>query len=258
MLGRVMRRSGKELVPEPKVASAEDDDNEFGRCKVCRRNCYRGSTSDICQACLRCNVDYQYQNRTFPLHPPASEANATEPPASGREKAFPRLFRSLLKRAVRAKTIAVSLLGSLAIAIRSSHVADHYATKYLAKSQQWLSSALGPLITGLRRAEERAIDEERQLTMREQALRNIRVAIFAANRCVWVSPCEASLYLRCGSLAVLSHYSTVVHGRRGFMMMHECKRRLNNEIAGAGLWEPLLGTESHGSTCMEVHLGELQ
>ena len=57
---------GKALVTEPTVAAADDADNEFGRCKVCRANCFRGSTQDLCQVCLRRNVDYQYQNRTFP------------------------------------------------------------------------------------------------------------------------------------------------------------------------------------------------
>ena len=57
---------GVAQVAEPTVATTDDADNEFGRCKVCRANCFRGSTQDLCQVCLRCNVDYQYQNRTFP------------------------------------------------------------------------------------------------------------------------------------------------------------------------------------------------
>ena len=58
--------SPKALVPKPTVAANDDADNEFGRCVVRRENCFRGSTQDLCQVCLRCNVDYQYQNRTFP------------------------------------------------------------------------------------------------------------------------------------------------------------------------------------------------
>ena len=64
--GQWLRRMGKALVTEPTVAAVDDADKEFGRCKVCRANCFRGSTQDLCQVCLRCNVDYQYQNRTFP------------------------------------------------------------------------------------------------------------------------------------------------------------------------------------------------
>ena len=70
---------GKALVPEPTVAAADDVNNEYGRCKVCRRNCFRGSSNDLCQVCLRCNVDYQYQNRTFPLRGRAALADATGP-----------------------------------------------------------------------------------------------------------------------------------------------------------------------------------
>ena len=61
-----LRRMGKALVTEPTVAAADDADNEFGRCKVCRANCLWGATQDLCQVCLRCSVDYQYRNRTFP------------------------------------------------------------------------------------------------------------------------------------------------------------------------------------------------
>ena len=64
--GRIWRRMGKALVREPTVAATDDADNEYGRCKVCRQNCFRGSSQDLCQVCLRCSVDYQYQIRTFP------------------------------------------------------------------------------------------------------------------------------------------------------------------------------------------------
>ena len=57
---------GKAFVTEPTVAAADDADSEFGRGKVCRENCFRGSTQDLCQVCLRCNVDYQYQIMSFP------------------------------------------------------------------------------------------------------------------------------------------------------------------------------------------------
>ena len=42
-----MRRMGKALVPQPTVAREDDEGNEFGRCKVCRENCFRGSTGDL-------------------------------------------------------------------------------------------------------------------------------------------------------------------------------------------------------------------
>ncbi len=105
------------------------------------------------------------------------------------------------------------LLSSFAIAMRSSHVADFYATKYLAKPQQWLTSVLGPLIVGFRRVEEKKEQAQEQLQTKAQALRNVRTAISAANRCVWNSCFEAWLYLQTESSAVQSHPDVVVHGR---------------------------------------------
>ena len=61
-----LRRLGKALVATPFVAHNVDDNNEYGRCIVRRHNCFRGSSNDLCQVSLRCNVDFQYQMRTFP------------------------------------------------------------------------------------------------------------------------------------------------------------------------------------------------
>ena len=100
------RRMGKALVPRPTVAAEDDEGNEFGRCKACRENCFRGSTNDLCQVCLRCNVDYQYQNRTFPdasdQPVPSPTADTQTPPsntAPGKtpRTRFPRLLRGLAK-----------------------------------------------------------------------------------------------------------------------------------------------------------------
>ena len=53
-----------------------------------------------------------------------------------------------------AKATGVTLLSSFAVAMRSSSVADFYATKYLAKPQQWLTTGIGPLSAGFRKVEE--------------------------------------------------------------------------------------------------------
>ena len=84
-----LRRMGKALVPQPTVAREDDAGNEFGRCKVCRENCFRGSTSDLCQVCLRCNVDYQYQNRTFPDATDQQEPSPTAEASEHTSKASP-------------------------------------------------------------------------------------------------------------------------------------------------------------------------
>ena len=176
----------------------------------------------MCQACLRCNVVLQYQVQSFPLAecgdhtsggtcssaPEHGEtaSNATEhlgssssaPEHDGSQKAFslplPAILRGIASTAGSAQKQVHDILSSFAVAVRSSHVADFYATKYLAKPQQWLASVLGPLILGFRRVEEHKAHREEPLSTKAQALRNVRVAIFAANRSVWVSFCEASLF----------------------------------------------------------------
>ena len=124
------------MVTEPTVAATDDADNEFGRCKVCRENCFRGSTQDLCQVCLRCNVDYQYQNRTFPETETTEQdaADSSEQAAKKPQQSLPGILNWLLRRG--STVIEKTILLSFAIAARSSTVADHYATKYLAKPQQ--------------------------------------------------------------------------------------------------------------------------
>lgn len=242
---RVWRRMGKALVREPAVASANDANNEYGRCQVRRENCFRGSSSDLCQVCLRCNVDLQHQVRTFPDQ---------DEPAGAATNSLSGFLGLLAGRARSAKDTAVRLLSSFAIAMRSSHVADFYATKYLAKPQQWLTNVLGPLIAGLRRMEEKKDQVAAQLQTKAQALRNVRTAIFAANRSIWISCCEACLYLHTGSSAVQSHLDVVVHARKGLFMMHECQRILNKEVAGEGLWQADLArsSEEAAGDCMQI------
>ena len=105
--GKVYRRLGKALVMMPFVAHNEDDNNEYGRCIVRRQNCFRGSSNDLCQVSLRCNVDLQYQVRTFPeqqpddvVDPGRAEEEATECGSAvkiTKAGTLPRLLRSLCK-----------------------------------------------------------------------------------------------------------------------------------------------------------------
>ena len=136
----------------------------------------------MCQACLRCNVDLQYQARSFPLaacgdhtagetcssapEHGGTASSATEhlgssssaPEHDGAQQAFslplPATLRGMTSRAGSAQKQVRDILSSFAVAARSSHVADFYGTKYLAKPQQWLASFLGRLILGFRRIEE--------------------------------------------------------------------------------------------------------
>ena len=238
-----LRRMGKSLVPEPTVAAEDDTGNELGRCKVCLENCFRGSTNDLCQVCLRCNVDYQYQNRTFPdtsnlpqSRPVALQSTLSVSPRQTPRTRLPGILGWLAKHAGTAAGTGVALLSNFAVAMRSSSVADFYATKYLAKPQQWLASALGPLISGYRKIEEEQKQMVTPLSTKSLALRKMRTAIFAAFRSVWISSCEACLFIQTGGSAVQSHGDIVVHGHKGLFMMHECKRILNKQVAGEGLW----------------------
>ena len=253
--GKFFRRLGKALVPMPLVAHNEDDNNEYGRCIVRRHNCFRGSSNDLCQVSLRCNVDLQYQVRTFPEQQQDDAAEHATASKCNKNGILPRLLRRLCNKVAEAK----ALLVSAAIAMRSSHVSDFYATKYMAKPQQWLHSVLGPLILGFRRAEERsaATTEEKPSTYQE-ALRKVRTAIFAASRSIWISCCEAALFLNTCGTAVFSHADVPVHARRALFMMHECKRMLNKEVSGSGLWEARLPEEENeqGGLVFEVAAAE--
>ena len=60
----VMRR-GKELVPTA-VVSTGNDENEYGKVAVERTMPFTSSSSDVMQATIRCNTDYQYQKRGVP------------------------------------------------------------------------------------------------------------------------------------------------------------------------------------------------
>jgi len=182
---RWWRRMGKALVAEPTVSAADDADNEFGRCKVRRGNCFRGSSQDLCQACLRCNVDYQYQHRTFPEREIDEQEIADGAAYQKPHQNLPGILGWLARRgsAANGKTVEL-LLQSFAIAARASAVADFYATKYLAKPQQWLASALGPLISGYRKKEEEQNQMEEKPSVQKMSLQKLRTAIFAANRSV--------------------------------------------------------------------------
>ena len=83
------------------------------------------------------------------------------------QQSLPGIFGWLLKPGSIA--IEKTILISFAIAARSSAVADHYATKYLAKPQQWLASALGSLIAGFRRKEEEQKEAGEEMSVQKLA-----------------------------------------------------------------------------------------
>ena len=48
-----------------------------------------------------------------------------------------------------------------------------------------------------------------------------------------------------GGTAVFSHADVPVHARRALFMMHACRRMLNKEASGSGLWEARLPEEDN-------------
>ena len=117
--GKFFRRLGKALVATPFVAHNDDDNNENGRCIVRRHNCFRGCSNDLCQVVLRCNVDMQYQVRTFPEQHQQQDG-ATEHTTQHRETlvqvtslqghkhtVIPRFLFRLSKNVVGAKALLV-------------------------------------------------------------------------------------------------------------------------------------------------------
>ena len=57
---------GKALVTEPTVAAADDADNEFGRCNVCRANCF----GDPHKICVKYACDATWITNTKTAHSP--------------------------------------------------------------------------------------------------------------------------------------------------------------------------------------------
>ena len=88
------------------------------------------------------------------------------------------------------------------VANRAAHIADFYMTKYLAKPQQVLASALGPLIEGMRRLEEEDAENPVDRSRIEAARRKLRRLMFSANRSTWFSACELAIYIITGKTAV--------------------------------------------------------
>ena len=61
---RRIRRRGKQLVPEARIASTNEH-NEFCRAIVQRATPFRSATSDAGQVWGRCNIDFQFMLRTI-------------------------------------------------------------------------------------------------------------------------------------------------------------------------------------------------
>ena len=114
--------------------------------------------------------------------------------------------------------------------MRAAAICDFYMTKYHAKAQQVLSSALPSLIAGLRRCEtEEQEMEEGSVALRDKALKRLRRLMFAANKSHWFSAAELSIYVLTGGHCILTHKDVPLFTSRLHYMAQECKRFLNKD-----------------------------
>ena len=58
-------RKGKQLIAAAFIAETNER-NEYGRAVLERTHPFSSSSSDLLQAALECNADYQYQDRAVP------------------------------------------------------------------------------------------------------------------------------------------------------------------------------------------------
>ena len=230
---RHILRRGKALVATPFIQEANNEQNECGRVMVVRRHPFRSASSDVLQCAVRSNADVQYCVRVCPsLESPAASEPALRKIGQEQDNAaevMPPVFFVWRTLQVKAK----KLLSSFAVAMRAAPLADFYMTKYQAKSQQALSSAIGPLVQGLQRIEEEEGEEDTPLA--DMARKKLRRLMFAANRCHWFSACELALVIDTGAAYLATHKHTPMFISRTVAMMHQCKRLLNNEVLNEGL-----------------------
>ena len=230
---RFLRR-GKELVDRAFVATTNDR-NEFGRAVLERTHPFTSSSSDLTQAGIRCNSDVQIMDRAVPtdLQQLYGEGlQGVDEEAAIERQEIPAERSRILTGVVIDTRAKKELMLALKAAAKAGFVTDFYMTKYAAKAQQVLSSALAPLIQGLRRFElEEA--EEGEKPERERAIAKLRRLMFSANRCHWFSATELTVYILTGGHCINTHQDQVMFTARAHYMMQQCKRTLNGELAAS-------------------------
>ena len=238
---RFLRR-GKELVDQAFVATTNER-NEFGRAVVERTHPFTSSSSDLTQAAGRCNADVQFVDRAVPTdlqHVYGQGLQGADEAAAIERQEIPA-ERSRILSGVRIDTLEKkTLMLSLKAAAKAGFVTDFYMTKYAAKAQQVLSSALAPLIQGLRRFELEET-EEGEKPEQERAIAKLRRLMFSANRCHWFSATELALYIFSGGHCISTHQDQVMFTARTHYMMQQCKRTLNGDSATGA-------PDAHGSS----------
>ena len=200
MRRRRVRRRGKPLVLEPYVETSAERNDQY-RCKVKREQPFRSATNDVCQACNRCNTDFQFL-LTAPLLPQecveeVPKASAFEPGGSkettsasehgGSKEAKKAEKTAGAKRrgdfkdagaglvalgvylggAVSAE--AAQVLQSTTDAFRKAMAMDYYITKYQSKMMEASAPLFKTLLPGIRRLAAEQEQEEAEEKARTRA-----------------------------------------------------------------------------------------
>ena len=244
-----VRRRGKELVQVPFISNATDR-NRFGSVALERQHPFTSASSDCGLATMRCNNDFRYMVKGFPLD-------------ADLEKAF-RCDASQLAacfRSMKAAIKAHSEIRRMAMTIVALHVqgniVDYYITKYSAKPMEQLQNLVTQYALGLRRleAEEAAEAEEEKQRKNEEECANDsadkdlskskgfggkagstrararRVLLrlqYSANRSKWISSTEAAIYVHTEQQHWTSHHEVPAFLTRPTWIMWECKRCLSD------------------------------
>ncbi len=175
---RRVRRRGKQLVPEPFIATTNEH-NELGRVQVVRRTPFRAPTSDVGQTAARCNLDFQFMprgpvlsaeqdvlERQVSAAKPATDAKispSTDPKASLVQNMPAHCKNALAYEkaesfyGIRFKTPGTKAIGevmrSMLAMWQAAHNTDFYITKYGTKALEQVQNLIGQFALGLRRLE---------------------------------------------------------------------------------------------------------
>ena len=221
---RRIRRRGKQLVPESRIASTNEH-NEFCRALVRRSTPFRSSTTDAGQVWGRCNVDYQLMLRTLDPDVLLPDDSAEQPVPQVK----PELALAL--HGVRAQLPDEPLLRrcfhSLVAMYQAAHNCDDYITKYQGKDMEQLQNLFAQIACGLRKLQIEQDSAEQPVDNESLAKKTILRIAMAANRSTWCSCCELALYIITGALCRKTHKPVQVFLNRPSFQLHECSRLLH-------------------------------
>ena len=234
---RVLRR-GKELVEKAGVCSSNTR-NEYGRVQVVRRHPFRSTSNDVCQAFARCNIDVQRNDRVVPEDVDAQTVAAMKPV---------RFFYGEARLSADARL----MLAALAEGMRSSHICDFYMTKYLAKGQQVLASAITPVLQGLERLDSEIASGSKVLPTAEDLARaKLRRILFSANRAHWFSACELAIFVLTGGHSIATHIDRPLFLSKVFYLLEEGKRLRNGALTGTFVEAAALAADVEVVQCLQ-------